>query len=247
MEPFPKNLRVNMARERTEAYGATFMGLTVGCAVCHDHKYDPTTQKDFYALSAFFNNIDEQPFNGDRPVWTPVVRIPKPQNTEAYNRVLAKRSELAGQLSAARLQERALVRAVAGVAAESCRRPVSADKLMLRLRLDEGGGEVLKNSAPNAHPASFPIGKSKPQWGETTWLWPDFRMDTSTQVMLGQTGDDEWNQPFSSGGWFMLRAAPNYTVRRALRHSDLEDGYDPAQPGLGSLRREGYRQCRSGQ
>ena len=45
----PEELRVNIARERTEAFGATFMGLTVGCAVCHDHKYDPTTQKDFYS------------------------------------------------------------------------------------------------------------------------------------------------------------------------------------------------------
>jgi hypothetical protein len=89
--------------------------------------------------------------------------------------------------------------------------PVSTEKLQLRLRLDEGGGEVLKNSAPNANPKSFPIGKYKPQWGETTWLWPDFRMDTSTRVVLGQTGDFEWNQPFSSGGWFMLRSAPNFT------------------------------------
>jgi len=76
----PEELRANIARERAEAYGATFMGLTVGCAVCHDHKYDPTAQKDFYALTAFFNNIDEKPFNGDRPVWTPVARIPKAQN-----------------------------------------------------------------------------------------------------------------------------------------------------------------------
>ena len=58
----PEELRVNIARERTEAFGATFMGLTVGCAVCHDHKYDPTTQKDFYALSAFFNNIEREAF-----------------------------------------------------------------------------------------------------------------------------------------------------------------------------------------
>jgi len=78
-----EELRVNIARERTEAFGATFMGLTVGCAVCHDHKFDPTTQKDFYSLSAFFNNIDEKPFNDDRPVWAPVVRIPKPQNETA--------------------------------------------------------------------------------------------------------------------------------------------------------------------
>ena len=70
---------------------------------------------------------------------------------------------------------------------------------------------MLKNSAPNANPKSFPIGKFKPQWGETTWLWPDFRMDTSTRVVLGQTGDFERSQPFSSGGWFMLRSAPNFT------------------------------------
>ncbi len=78
-------------------FGATFMGLTVGCAVCHDHKFDPTTQQDFYSLSAFFNNIDEKPFNGDRPVWSPVVRIPRAQNHDAYDRVLAKRAACSNQ------------------------------------------------------------------------------------------------------------------------------------------------------
>ena len=210
----PEELRANIARERAEAYGATFMGLTVGCAVCHDHKYDPTSQKDFYALTAFFNNIDEKPFNGDRPVWTPVARIPKAPNQEAYNRVVAERSELAGQLASLRSQERVLIsRWLAS--RQHLPQPVSADKLDLRLRLDEGGGEVLKNSAPHAQQASFPIGKFKPQWGETTWLWPDFRMDASTHIVLGQTGDYEGNQAFSSGGWFMVRSAPNYTLDNA--------------------------------
>ena len=206
----PEELRVNIARERTEAFGAAFLGLTVGCAVCHDHKYDPTTQKDFYQLSAFFNNIDEQPFNGDKPNWAPVVRIPKPQNVEAYNHLMGKRAQLLLQLDASRLQERDLIQHWL-VSKQNPAQPVSTENLQLRLRLDEGGGEVLKNSAPNANPKSFPIGKFKPQWGEGTWLWPDFRMDTSTRVVLGQTGDFEWNQPFSSGGWFMLRSAPNFT------------------------------------
>src|SRR6202012_2097021 len=105
----PEELRVNLARERTEAYGAAFLGLTVGCAVCHDHKFDPTTQKDFYALSAFFNNIDEKPFNGDRPVWLPVVSIPKTENEQAYDRVFARRSELNRQLIEMRRHERDLV------------------------------------------------------------------------------------------------------------------------------------------
>jgi hypothetical protein len=206
----PEELRVNIARERTEAYGAAFLGLTVGCAVCHDHKYDPTTQKDFYQLSAFFNNINEQPFNGDKPDWAPVVHIPKPQNLGAYNTLLSKRAELQRQVDALRLQDRVLVQRWLA-SKQNPAQPVATDKLLLRLRLDEGGGEVLKNSAPNATPKEFPIGKFKPQWGETTWLWPDFRMDTSTRVEMGQIGDFEGNQSFSSGGWFMLRSAPNLT------------------------------------
>jgi hypothetical protein len=206
----PEELRVNIARERTEAYGAAFLGLTVGCAVCHDHKYDPTTQKDFYQLSAFFNNINEQPFNGDKPNWAPVVHIPKPQNLAAYNTLLSKRAEIQRQLDALQLQDRVLVERWLA-SKQNPAQPVSTDKLLLRLRLDEAGGEVLKNSAPDASPKEFPIGKFKPQWGETTWLWPDFRMDTSTRVEMGQIGDFEGNQPFSSGGWFMLRSAPNFT------------------------------------
>jgi len=210
----PEELRVNIARERTEAFGAAFMGLTVGCAVCHDHKYDPTTQKDFYALSAFFNNLEEKPFNNDRPVWEPMTRVPRAENVEAYNRVLAKRSELAERAQGLRLREHVLVEQWIR-SQQNAARPVATDKLEMRLRLDEGGGEVLKNSAPHAQIASFKIGKLKPQWGETTWLWPDMRIETSTHIVLGQTGNYEWNQAFSSGGWFMVRSAPNYHLDSA--------------------------------
>ena len=44
--------------DRVTAVGTAFLGLTVQCAVCHDHKYDPITKKDFYQLYAFFNNFD---------------------------------------------------------------------------------------------------------------------------------------------------------------------------------------------
>jgi Protein of unknown function (DUF1553)/Protein of unknown function (DUF1549)/Planctomycete cytochrome C/Concanavalin A-like lectin/glucanases superfamily len=203
----PEELRVNIARERTEAFGATFMGLTVGCAVCHDHKFDPTTQHDFYSLSAFFNNIDEKPFNDDRPVWAPVVRIPKAENQGAYNRVLAARSDLQGKLNEMRGNSHELV-ARWLASNDHAPRAVVTNGLVLRLRLDDGSGEELTNSAPNANPASFHTSTLKGEWGETTWLWPDFRMQSSTRVLLGQMGDYDANQAFSSGGWFMFRSAP---------------------------------------
>ena len=206
-----EELKFNIARDRTEAYGATFMGLTVGCAVCHDHKFDPTTQKDFYSLSAFFNNIDEKPFNGDRPVWSPVVRIPRAQNREAYDRVYARRAELRGQIRSMRLRERDLVRAWIE-SHKDAPQGVSTDKLLVRLRLDEGKGDVLHNSAPHANPATFKATMVAPQWGETTWLWPDFRMQSNTRVVLDKSGDFEGNQAFSAGGWFMFRSAPYFAV-----------------------------------
>lgn len=52
--------------DRVTAVGTAFMGLTVQCAVCHDHKYDPITQKDFFSLFAFFNNLDADPETGGR-------------------------------------------------------------------------------------------------------------------------------------------------------------------------------------
>jgi hypothetical protein len=206
-----EELRFNIARDRTEAYGATFMGLTVGCAVCHDHKFDPTTQKDFYSLSAFFNNIDEKPFNGDRPVWTPVVRIPRPQNRDAYDRVYAKRSDLLAQLRTMRMHERDLVRAWLA-SHQNAPQTVSTDKLLIRLRLDEGSGDILHNTAPHADPATFKATTVAPQWGETTWLWPDFRMQSNTRAVLDKSGDFEQNQAFSAGGWFMFRSAPYFAI-----------------------------------
>ena len=46
--------------DRVETTSTVFMGLTFGCARCHDHKYDPFTQKEFYQLFAYFNNIPER-------------------------------------------------------------------------------------------------------------------------------------------------------------------------------------------
>ncbi len=61
-ESFHKNVV-----DRVTAVSTAFLGLTAQCAQCHDHKYDPITQKDFYSLYAFFNNIDADPETVSRP------------------------------------------------------------------------------------------------------------------------------------------------------------------------------------
>jgi hypothetical protein len=54
-----EEFRTEYAADRVQTAGTAILGLTVGCARCHDHKYDPITQKDFYRMFAFFDNIDE--------------------------------------------------------------------------------------------------------------------------------------------------------------------------------------------
>ena len=54
-----EEFRVEYVSDRVRTAGTAFLGLTMECSRCHDHKYDPLTQKDFYGLSAFFGNIDE--------------------------------------------------------------------------------------------------------------------------------------------------------------------------------------------
>jgi hypothetical protein len=55
----PEEYRVSYVSDRTDLFGKAFLGLTVECARCHDHKYDPISQKDYFSLYAFFNNVNE--------------------------------------------------------------------------------------------------------------------------------------------------------------------------------------------
>ncbi len=62
--------------DQVDTNGTVFLGLTTGCARCHDHKYDPIRMKDYYQLFAFFNNIDGPAMDGNSAKWAPIVPVP---------------------------------------------------------------------------------------------------------------------------------------------------------------------------
>jgi mono/diheme cytochrome c family protein len=68
--------------DRVNTLGATFMGLTVGCTECHDHKYDPISAKEFYQLYAFFHNVPEKGLDRIRTD-NPPPRLPVPTAEQA--------------------------------------------------------------------------------------------------------------------------------------------------------------------
>ena len=70
------------AVDRVETTGTIWLGLTVGCAVCHDHKFDPISQKEFYQLYAFFNSTSENAMDGNALLPTPILKVPSPEQAE---------------------------------------------------------------------------------------------------------------------------------------------------------------------
>jgi cytochrome c553 len=71
-------------RDRTETTSAVWLGLTTGCAVCHNHKFDPLSQKEFYELSAFFNNTTQNVMDGNVHDTPPILPVPKPEDRPRF-------------------------------------------------------------------------------------------------------------------------------------------------------------------
>jgi len=180
----------------------------VGCANCHDHKFDPITQKDFYRLTAFFNNLTEIPSNDDRNDWPPFLWLPKLENREAYEQVLLKRSELERQRTVRREQARELIGAWIGkLERTAIAVPVSSEGLAVRLRFDEQKGSTFVDSAPRASQKQISAMGAPVIWGEGTWFWPYMRMEISTKLELPNVGEVEAN-PFSVGTWLRPNLRP---------------------------------------
>ena len=73
--------------DRVNTTGTVWLGLTVGCAQCHDHKFDPLSQREFYQLYAFFNNVPEKGLDGNQGNAAPMIELPTEQQARAVDRI----------------------------------------------------------------------------------------------------------------------------------------------------------------
>ena len=91
-----EEFRLNYVFDRTETTGTAFLGLTMNCSRCHDHKFDPISQKDYYQLTAFFNNIKELGMTGDDGNYGPMLALAD-EETEAILAQLGERIDRKNQ------------------------------------------------------------------------------------------------------------------------------------------------------
>ena len=103
-----EEFRVEYVNDRTTTTGTVFLGLTLECSRCHDHKYDPISTRDYYSLSAFFNNIDESGLYSHFTETAPTPTLPlyeKDQETRqetATKKVATLEKQLAAETEKAR-------------------------------------------------------------------------------------------------------------------------------------------------
>lgn len=91
----PEQFRVEAVVDRVNTTGAAFLGLTVGCAQCHKHKYDPLTQRDFYQLYAIFNSTAD--INSAPPTLSLPTTEQKTRQTELQQQIAAVAKQLTEQ------------------------------------------------------------------------------------------------------------------------------------------------------
>jgi hypothetical protein len=75
----PAEFQAKNSFDRTEMFGTVMLGMSMGCARCHTHKYDPITHTDYYQMYAFFNNTAEKPLDGNKYDYAPTIKVPVDQ------------------------------------------------------------------------------------------------------------------------------------------------------------------------
>ncbi len=90
----PEEVDARNLIDLTTAFGTVFLGLTLQCASCHDHPHDPISQREFYSLLAFFNNLDGKPSNDNSKSPEPSLALPTPQQANELSAVDARLAEL---------------------------------------------------------------------------------------------------------------------------------------------------------
>jgi mono/diheme cytochrome c family protein len=95
----PEENRVDYVMDMTETLGTVWLGLTLNCCRCHDHKFDPVTQRDYYSLFAFFNQTPVDG-GGGNPQTPPVLEVPSAEQTSRLAKLAAEVDSAAGALDA---------------------------------------------------------------------------------------------------------------------------------------------------
>jgi hypothetical protein len=148
----PEEWRIEYTADRVHTLGSAILGLTLECARCHDHKYDPISQRDYYSIAAFFNSIDELGmYEVTHKVPAPTLQLPTPEQAtkleQAREAVAKAEAALASHRSG---QEKAFEEWLARQLRFPSFAPV--ERNLIGYFTFDAEGTTLRNEAPGADP-----------------------------------------------------------------------------------------------
>lgn len=144
----PEEYAVEYAVDRVDTTSTVFMGLTMGCARCHNHKYDPLTQKEYYQLFAYFNSIPEDGRAFDWGNSAPWIAAPTRQEAARLRQVETQLAQTQRQLEALGASQAEWER---GLAANGRDQWFPARALLMHHSMDDGAAPIVGLSPKSYH------------------------------------------------------------------------------------------------
>lgn len=213
-------------RDRVETTASVWLGLTASCAPCHDHKYDPLSQKDFYRIAAFFNNTTQGAMDGNIKDTPPIVHVPTPQDRPRAAQLKQAIDQLRAKLEERKQSINADLEAwIKDVRPESLREKLPTDKLQLHAAFDEGQADTTHIRVGQDTTAV----KLKGGFGWVAGQVADkaLRFAPDVNLSLPTVGDFEKDQPFSYGAWvFVPPGRPNGSFFARMEEAIGHRGWD---------------------
>lgn len=196
-------------RDRTETTAITWLGLTAGCAVCHDHKFDPLTQREFYELAAFFNNTTQDAMDGNIKDTPPVVMVPRDDDRARWQELRGSLAKLRKQLKERR--ETARPEFDDWVASDKPleSRQIPQEGLQFAAPLDGGGDHVTYSVRDEEREADKP---TTLEWREGPAATQAAYLNKGQILEVPDVGDFEKDQPFSVSVWIKLPSNDSSTA-----------------------------------
>ena len=207
------------ARDRVETTAQVWLGTTAGCAVCHDHKFDPLTMRDFYSLAAFFNNTTQRAMDGNVADTPPAITVPRPEDRARWDVLTRELTEARQRLDRRRAEGKPEFQAWAATAqptAFSGGQPKQAP--LFHAPLDEPGGESLNVRTGEAAGTVAAPGATNRQPGA---LSAHAYTTGHGRAQFADAGNFEGDQPFSYSVWVKLAGG-----RDGALFSRMDDEHD---------------------
>jgi mono/diheme cytochrome c family protein len=195
--------KVLYTRDRIETTSQVWMGLTAGCAVCHDHKFDPLTTKEFYSMSAFFNNTTQAAMDGNIKDTPPTLFVPRNEDREKWESLTRMMADVRGQIDARKTTGKGEFEAwLAQITPTSAAELIPVEGLTLSAPLNEGDGRAVHVTVGDAaRELSIPTGFN---WAEGRNNAKVFSLEPGDTLEVPEAGDFEGDQPFSCSAWLRL-------------------------------------------